>query len=153
MPFKFRLEKVLKYRKQIVEKHTRDVGEANRVVVAIEQKVQRIEDDIVELMNANSMEINTTLNVETMIARSSWLGHLEALQTEIEVELNTAEAERDHRRALLAGAWQDQEVLERLRAKQKQQWIDDQQKLENKDLDEVGQIRADRQQREKVSSL
>jgi len=153
MPFEFRLEKVLKYRKRVVEKHTRDVGIANRVVTAINEKVQEVENDITELLNANRMEINTTLNVETMISRGHWLAHLEVLQVELEKELATAEAELNQQRALLASAWQDQEVLERLREKQKNLWIENQRKLENKDLDEIGQLRADRRQREKVSSL
>ena len=153
MPFEFRLEKVLKYRKRVVEKHTRDVGEAQLVVNSIVEKITVMEEDINELLDANSMEINTTLNVEIMISRGHWLTHLEALQLELANELATAEAELDHRRSLLARAWQDQEVLQRLREKQKIMWMDQQRKLENKYLDEIGQIRADRQQREKVSLL
>ena len=152
MPFEFRLEKVLKYRKRVVEKHTRDVGEAQLVVNAIVDKVMAMEDDINQLLDANNMEINTTLNVEVMISRGHWLTHLEDLQVELEKEQATAENELDQQRLLLAQAWQDQEVLERLREKQKNLWLEQQRKLENKELDEIGQLRADRQQREKISS-
>ncbi len=48
-------------------------------------------------------------------------------------------------------AWRDQEVLERLKQKQKEEWQEQQRKFENQELDEIGQIRADRQRREKVS--
>ena len=153
MPFEFRLEKVLKYRKRVVEKHTRHVAEANRIVVGMGEKVEGLTLDIQELLDDKRMGMHTTLDVESLISRGQWLAHLEDMLTELENELATAQAELSNQRSLLTGAWQDQEVLERLREKQKNKWIQEQSKREIKELDEIGQIRADRIQREKVSPL
>ncbi len=153
MAFEFRLEKVLKFRRRLMEKHTRDVAEANRIVVGINEKLDSLAEDVDRLLNDNLHEMNLTLDVGAMISRGYWLDHLEALQEEIEEDLIVAESEMEKRRSLLTQAWQDQEVLERLREKQKTLWLEEQMKLENKEMDEIGQIRADRHQREKVSGL
>ncbi len=153
MGFKFRLEKVLKFRKRVVEQHTREVAEANRVVSSISEKLKFIENDIDEILNKNLTEMNTALCVESLISRNKWMQHLETLAEEVESERQIALEELSDRRAQLTGAWQDLEVLKMLRQKQKQQWIEEQRKLENKELDEIGQIRADRQHREKVSPV
>jgi flagellar export protein FliJ len=153
MAFEFRLKKVLKYRSRIVEKNTREVAEANRVVVGITEKLNRLAQDIHRLLSENLTEIDRPLNVDALISRSGWLNHMEGLQAEAEGELRLAQDELAQRRDVLTQSWRDLEVLERLREKQKSQWLDDQRKLENKDLDEIGQIRADRMQREKVSGL
>jgi len=153
MGFEFRLEKVLKFRRRVMEKHTREVGEANRVVSAIKEKLDLLDEDVDRLLQNNLNEMNLTLDVNAMITRGLWLDHLEALQEEVGIELGTAEEELAVQRSLLTQAWQDQEVLERLKEKQKNLWLEDQGKLENKEMDEIGQIRSDRSQREKVSGL
>jgi len=153
MAFEFRLEKVLKFRRRVMEKHTRDVAVANRVVTAINEKLDSLNEDIDQLLHDNSREMNLTLNVEALINRGHWMTHLEDLHDETEKELETAEQELTDQRALLTQAWQDLDVLERLREKQKTLWIEEQRKFENKEMDEIGQIRAERNQREKVSGL
>ena len=153
MPFEFRLEKVLKFRRRIMEKHTRDVGEANMVVSCIKEKLELLESDIDRLLHENSTEMSITMDVSAMISRGLWLDHLELLQDEVNEELETALQELAKQRSLLTQAWQDQEVLERLKVKQKNLWLEDQRKLENKEMDEIGQIRSDRSKREKVSGL
>jgi len=153
MAFEFRLEKVLKFRRRIMEKQTRQVAEADRVVKAIEQKLEALSEDMEKLLNKNLQEMNLTLNVSALISRSHWMDHLEDLEAEIQTELDAAMGELTVQRALLTQAWQDQEVLERLKEKQKLLWQEEQRKLDNKEMDEIGQVRADRSQREKVSGL
>ncbi len=153
MPFEFRLDKVLKYRKRVVEKHTRQVAEASRIVVDIVGKMEGLTRDIGRLLEDNPREIQTALDVETLIFRGRWLTHLEDRLAELDNELAKAKTELSNQRSLLTNAWQDQEVLVRLRDKQKNIWLQDQHKREIKELDEIGQIRADRSQREKVSSI
>ena len=151
MAFEFRLDKVLKYRKRVVEKHTRFVAEANRVVVGINEKMDALNVDIDQLLKTNNSEMNITLNVESLIAQGQWLAHLEDMLEALENELAEADLELSRQRLLLTSAWRDQEVLERLREKQKATWQEMQNKVEIKELDEIGQIRSDRRKREKVS--
>ncbi len=153
MAFEFRLEKVLKFRRRIMEKQTRQVAEADRVVKAIEQKLEALSEDMENLLNKNLQEMNLTLNVSALISRSYWMDHLEDLEAEIQTELDAARGELTVQHALLTQAWQDQEVLERLKEKQKLLWQEELRKLDNKEMDEIGQVRADRSQREKVSGL
>lgn len=153
MPFEFRLERVLKFRRRVMEKHTRDVAEANQVINSINEKLDSLAEDVDRLLNDNRTEMSITMDVSAMISRQLWLEHLDALQDEVEKELDTANEELATQRALLSQAWQDQEVLERLKIKQKTLWQEEQRKLENKEMDEIGQIRSERSQREKVSGF
>ena len=141
----------MRFRHRIMEKHTRDVAAAGRVVSGIQENLDHATAEVDRLLNDNNMELQTTLDVKAMMARGHWLDHLGDLQEEISKELEQANVELTNQRALLAQAWQDLDVLEKLREKQKKLWFEEQRKLENKEMDEIGQIRAERNQREIVS--
>ena len=46
MPFRFRLEKVARYRRQLVDEQSRAVARAGRVVATIEARMAALDDDI-----------------------------------------------------------------------------------------------------------
>ncbi len=151
MAFQFRLQKVLKYRERLLELQTREVARANRVVEAIVEKLEELDQRIAEQHQAEATELNRTLSVENLMSRGQWIDHLENLREEIEEEEARARQELEAERQKLTAAWRDLEVLEQLRKKQKEAWEEEQRKRERQDLDELGQIRADRSRREKVS--
>ncbi len=153
MPFNFRLEKVLKFRRRIMEKHTREVARADRAVWAVQKKMDNLAEDVDRLINNNLSSMDLNLDVPAMISRGHRLDHLGIMQDEVRKEVDEAQVELSHQRSLLTKSWQDLEVLQRLRAKQKLLWQEEKRMLENKEMDEVGQIRADRLQREKISCL
>ena len=150
MAFRFRLEKVLTFRKRIVDQKSLEVGAAGRVVVGIQSRMAGVKDEMAHLLTGpRGLEVD----VFHMTRRRHWLDHLANSLSGLEIQLVEAERELDNRRAELTEAWRDLEVLKRLKERQQTAWADEQFKRENQDLDEIGQIRADRQRREKLSSI
>lgn len=148
MAFRFRLEKVLKYRRRVMEQQTRKVAEANRVV----EQFQARRREVTERLNRlRATPLVGVLQVQDLIQRGHWCDHLAAEEENLLQKVEDAKRELASQRELLTKAWQEREVLEKLKKKKKEQWVLELEKRQMKDLDEMGQIRADRLQREKVS--
>lgn len=150
MAFHFRLQKVLDHRQMIVDRKSRDVGEAARAVAAVNTRLQQVATDIrTTLQDPAAGAVD--LDVDRSRRRRYWLDLLERRSGQLAGELATAQAELEKRRALLTAAWRDLEVLKKLKERRGQEWQEEQFRRESQDLDEIGQIRADRQRREKVA--
>jgi|GEM_PF-1317987 len=147
MPFRFRLEKVMKVRRRVVDDRSRAVGEAGRLVTAIERRLEFLGEDIRRCTGGSPAVQTISLNVESLLGRSLWLSHLHDRQRLLAEELAAANDQLEERRRHLTAAWRDLEVLEKLKRKQREQWTVEQAKRERKDLDEVGQIRAENMRR------
>lgn len=150
MPFKFRLEKVLKYRKQIVDNASREVAKANLQVQAIQEKIYGIEDDISEQEKSNVIQGKQLLLVQDLAGRAGWLQHLHALQEEVELEKAEALIIVEDQMVRLNEAYRELEVLNKLKDRQKRLWEKSQRTRENKEFDEIAQLRSDRQARNKI---
>lgn len=151
MAFKFRLEKVARYRQKLVDEQGSQVARANRVVEGLLGRIAAVEEDIAAQMGGLSDESEDIVSVQGLMARTMWVTHLEKVRDEFALELHHARQERDSEREKLNAVWRDLEVLNKLREQQKAAWQAEQLKRENQDLDEIGQIRADRQRRSKVA--
>ncbi len=152
MAFRFRLEKVAQFRQKLVDEQGRRVAEANRAVVALQVRIAAVDEDLSEHLKDFSNANDAVVSVQGMMARTMWVSHLDEMRAEFSRELQAAQAELAQQRTSLNEVWRDLEVLNKLREKQKAAWLADKLKRENQDLDEVGQIRADRQRRSKVAS-
>ncbi len=152
MAFKFRLEKVARYRQKLVDEQGRRVAEANRVVTGLQARIAAVDEDIARHLSEFSDVNDAVVSVQGMMARTMWVTHLEKMREEFSDELKSAHEELALQRKDLNDVWRDLEVLTKLREKQKAAWQAEQLKRENQDLDEVGQIRADRQRRSKVAT-
>ncbi len=152
MAFRFRLEKVAQFRQKLVDEQGRRVAEANRAVVALQARIAAVDEDLSEHLKDFSNANDAVVSVQGMMARTMWVSHLDEMRAEFSRGLQAAQAELAQQRTSLNEVWRDLEVLNKLREKQKAAWLADKLKRENQDLDEVGQIRADRQRRSKVAS-
>ncbi|MDX2474007.1 MAG: flagellar export protein FliJ [Candidatus Krumholzibacteria bacterium] len=152
MAFRFRLEKVAQFRQKLVDEQGRRVAEANRAVVALQARIAAVDEDLSEHLKDFSDANDAVVSVQGMMARTMWVSHLDEMRAEFSRGLQAAQAELAQQRTSLNEVWRDLEVLNKLREKQKAAWLADELKRENQDLDEVGQIRADRQRRSKVAS-
>ncbi len=150
MAFVFRLEKVLKYRKQIVDNASREVAKANQQVRAIEDRISDIREDIHDQENSNFMCGKQLLQVQDLAGRAGWLEHLNSLKTAMELEKAEALIIVEDQMIRLNEAYRELEVLNKLKDRQKRLWEKSQRSRENKEFDEIAQIRAARQSRNKV---
>jgi len=151
MAFRFRLERVARYRQRIVDEHGRLVAAADRAVVGLKIRLAAVDEDIAGHLQDFSDPHGGGLSVQRMISRTMWITHLETVRAEYAAELLTAVTELQQRRERLNEVWRELEVLNKLREKQRADWQAAQVKRENRDLDEIGQIRADRARRSKVA--
>ncbi len=152
MSFRFRLEKVARYRQKLVDEQSREVAKTLRVVSGIQARIAALDEDISAHLNDFDDQDGAVISVQGMMARTMWVSHLEDRREEFAQNLATAQTELARHRDRLSELWQDLEVLKKLREKQAGLWRDAQHKRDRHNLDEIGQIRADRQRRSKVAT-
>ncbi len=152
MAFRFRLEKVARYRQKLVDEQGLRVAAADQIVCALVSRLTALDEDITAHLQDFTDESAPVISVQGMMARTMWVRHLEELRDELAGELHHANEELAQQRECLHQVWRDLEVLNKLREKQQTAWQAEQFRRENRDLDEIGQIRADRQRRSKVAS-
>lgn len=138
MAFVFRLEKVLKHRRRLVDLRSRDVAAAAARVAEIGRAVAERRDD----QHRTAEHGATALRVEERRRCSDWIDHLETLVARLESQRAAAVDELAAAREILHQAWRDREVLEKLRRRREAEWQTEMARRERADLDEIGQQRA-----------
>ncbi len=153
MGFTFRLESVLKFRQRIVDKQGHEVALAQAQVTACRTRLADLERNIAQHMMEASGQLGSGLRVQDMVAKTVWLEHLRQLKKEMDAELVESTRELLAARTRLNAAWRDLEVLEQLKIKQGSDWLEHIEAVERKELDEIGQIRADRARRSNLAAF
>lgn len=152
MAFRFRLEKVLKVRQRLVDMQARELAEANRRVVEASRRIEELTGEIRRYESLDSGSGRPLAAIERMNL-SRWIGHLCDQRGELEnarVELMIhLEAERQK----MTRAWQDLEVLKKLKDRQEELWREEIQKRDRREMDEIGLQRAERTRREEIASV
>jgi len=149
MPFTFRLQSVLKYRQRIVDDKGRAVAEARGEVARWAGRLNEIDAEIRDQEDGRQVG---GLNVRDLVAKTAWLEHLRRRRRDCERGLTGAREQMEAAREELRSSWRDLEVLNQLRQKQERAWTAEQEALERKELDEIGQIRSARAQRSELAS-
>ena len=152
MPFRFRLEKVARYRQKLVDEQSREVAAAWRVVSDLQAGIAALDEDISAHLRDLGDRDGDVISVQGMMARTRWVSHLENRRAALAQNLENAHAELARQREDLSVLWRDLEALNKLREKQAGLWREAQHKRDRRDLDEIGQIRAARQRRSKVAT-
>ena len=145
MAFRFRLQKVQDHRQRLVDQQSSRVGEAAAAVARARQEVGLVDEQMAALLAGGAAAAE--VDVRGMTQRRLWLDHLEKRRAGLSGQVARAEEELARQRAELTRLWRDLEVIKKLREKKKEEWLAEDRRRENQELDEVGQIRADRQQR------
>ncbi len=152
MAFVFRLEKVKRHRQRLVDEQGRSVAAANQEVNAVNIRLAAVEADLRRHLDVVAPETSDKMSVPDLMARTRWIDHLRESRRQIAADLAEARAALDREQGLLHLRWRDVEILKKLQQQQKSAWQANLLRLENKALDEVGQIRADRQRRSKIAT-
>ena len=147
MGFSFRLEKVLQLRQRLVDRQSLAVAAADLELAEITAKVESVEKDIALRKRDPRSLPRRSIDVRDLVAKATWLEHLERMREAYLVEKQGAADKLAGERARLTETWRDLEVLVKLKEKQHQQWRQEQDKSECKELDEIGQIRAEQARR------
>ena len=146
MAFRFRLDKVLRYRRRLVDLQSRSVAEAAAKVAELADLIARRRRD----QHQAIAEGATAHDLHRRCRYTAWITHLEDEITALESSRLTAEENLAAERLSLQEAWREREVLEHLRLRRRAEWLEGVRRRERADLDEIGQQRAlarSRQQR------
>lgn len=151
MGFSFRLEKIIKLRRRAVDQQALAVADAGRTLAEIGRKLEDLENEISRQKEDPRCMSQRAISVQDLVSKTCWLQHLMLMQETYLEAHDQAEVNLAGERHKLTEAWRDLEVLVKLKERQHEQWRAQQAKLEKKELDEIGQIRADRRRRESAS--
>ncbi|RKZ11490.1 hypothetical protein DRQ50_13525 [bacterium] len=144
MAFRFGLEKVLRYRRRLVDMRSRDVAAAAARVAELDLAItdRRTEQERSAERGAAAFAVHERLRC------AAWITRLEENIAELVMNRNEAVAALSAARSDLQLAWREREVLEQLRLRRREQWQLEMARRERMDLDEIGQQRALARQRQ-----
>lgn len=151
MPFRFRLQKVLDLRQRKVDTAAQELAAAARRTAGVARRIAQLDAEVDRLQQKAGRRTDS-FPVHERIALNQWLAHQADRRGGLCVELSRVRAEEEERRREMTRAWQDVEVLKKLRERQRQHWQQEHAKRESREMDEIGVQRADRRRREKLAS-
>jgi flagellar export protein FliJ len=140
--FEFRLEKVWKHRRRVVDEHSLAVARADRRVASLSRQIVELDENIARHARTMVPRKGLTLRTRDLIDGATWLDHLYHLHEDLDSRLQTAVKDLERHRSRLTGSWRDLEVLSRLKERQEENWRVGQDQRERREMDEIGQIRA-----------
>ena len=140
--FKFRLEKVWKHRRGIVDEHSLAVARTDRQVATLSRQIVELDENITRHARTMVPREGLTIRARDLIEGATWLDHLYHLHEDLDYKLQTEVRNLERYRSRLTESWRDLEVLSRLRERQEENWRIGQDQRERKKMDEIGQIRA-----------
>lgn len=140
--FRFRLDKVLRHRRRLVDAAARDLAVATAGVSAAQAVVAETAERIADFIEAAARARLTDLDPQRLTAEVGFRDVLEAGRVRAANALIAATARYEAAREKLVEAHRGQQILERLEESQRQAWDVEQVRRERRLLDEVGSIRA-----------
>jgi flagellar FliJ protein len=141
-PFKFRLETVLKLRKQNEDKHKRIVADRIRQLNAVRERMAAQERQIAwETEAVRTSRARGTISVEALARGRHWLTHLQRSLLETQGHARAIKAHLAQERSDLARAAKEARALEKLRERQKHRHDQEERRAETRELDEMSILR------------
>jgi flagellar FliJ protein len=141
-PFRFRLETVLKLRKQNEDEHKRIVADRVRQLNEVRRRLTQMENQIeleAELVRAG--RIRGRIEAQDLARGRHWLSYLQRALLETQDHMRTVEARLDRERAELARAAKEAKALEKLKERQRQRHQAEEKRIERRELDEMAILR------------
>ena len=136
--FNFRLETVLKLRKQNEEKKQRALAERLREMSTLQDHLMGLNSQIAsERRVAGSFAVHAHLDVPAMSKRRFWVSHLQRGVLDTESQIRKLEESVLEDRHALAEAAQEFKIVETLRSKQQQEHDQMQARQETIEADEI----------------
>lgn len=140
--FRFPLEPVLSYRRQVEEARKRDFAQAHRAVIEHQQALQRLyAEESTAQADLRTMAA-TQLNIQDVLAQRRYLTAIARRITQGREQLQKRMQEQTLARAAYLQASRDRRVLERLRERRWEEYRVLVRRDEQKEMDEVaGRVR------------
>ncbi len=142
MSFRFRLEKVLQHRRRQVDACGRAVARAEQALRAAAALVADVRRQIQQHEQAATAAREATPAAAGLNQALAWRVYLAGVLQERERARDAARSTLTGAQDALQEAWREREVLVRLRERQHEEWRREDARRHQRELDEVGSIRA-----------
>jgi flagellar export protein FliJ len=141
MGFRFRLDTVLRHRGRVVDDRSREVAAAEDRLRRLDDQVLELERDLKQAYAEEKFPEGSPLHLGDLVAKRRWLEHLGNRKDQMTTLRDHAEADRDQARRRLQEAWRQHEVLDRLRTRREKNHRDRQVRMETLAMDEIASVR------------
>jgi flagellar export protein FliJ len=148
MPFRYRLEKILKDRIRQKEAQQVVVHKAQMVVYEVEERIRQNEAEIQE-----TIKNKRTADFRMMEYYDNYLHHLWDKAEVLEQERKQAQAALDKEKQKLIECEQKVKVLEKHKERKKELYIEEEKKAELKQYSEIGVQRFFMQKRDEAEEM
>lgn len=141
-PFHFRLERILEYRRQLEDQAKLALSLTRR---KISEQIQIVED-LNRDLEACLLEMSRTrqMTQPELWLWTGWRRRLELDKIQAQAKLAELRQLAETRRLELVAKARDRKLLEKLRAKQAEKHVQEEQRKEQKEFDETGTLRYGR---------
>lgn len=144
--FIFSLEPLLDLRKQVEKEHQRKVAVIQQEINVLVSKIHETERSIKEQNHAlSSQQLTGQLDLAYIANEKRYVGTLQMLIVQTLQKLAMVERQMAGAKAALLAAARDRKVIEKLRERHYQRWLEEQNRKEAAELDEIGTQLALRQ--------
>jgi flagellar FliJ protein len=141
-PFLFKLEKILEYRRQLEDQAKLALSLTRQQIAEQNLRVEALHKDLEACLRELSAIKQMTQS--ELWLWSGWRKRLELDKTQAQAKLVELQALAETRRLELVTKAKDRKLLEKLRAKQAEKHVQEEQRKEQKEFDETGTLRYGR---------
>jgi len=139
--FVFKLDRVLNYRVAVEEEKKRVLADAQRAVATQREHIRIIEAEIDRQMSQLRSRSVASVDVRDLAARRSYINYLRAALSSAYEALEFLKGQLAERRDELIAASKERKVLERVREKRFGEYMYEEDREEQKFIDEIGTFR------------
>jgi flagellar FliJ protein len=141
-PFHFKLERILEYRRQLEGQAKLAMSIVRQQIAAQNQRVEALHKDL----EACLLEMSRTkqMTQPELWLWTGWRKRLELDKSQAQAKLAELRQLAEKRRLELVAKARDRKLLEKLRAKQAEKHVQEEQRKDQKEFDETGTLRHGR---------
>ncbi len=140
--FAFRFETMLKIRRQREDEHKRIVAARLREIAVVQEQLALFDRQIHEELAAiRGGQSPGTIDMTQIVRHRRWLGHLHKAVLDAQARLGVLEGKLAQERAALAEAAKQRRILEKLRERQHERFVKEQDRLETMATDDMTLVR------------
>lgn len=137
--FKFRLEPLITIRSNELRECQAELAKAYDALRILEETLQKLEEQIAEGVTAarSLMQTGQTVNVEHLLGFRRQEAFLRAHQEDLKQKMKTVNEEIERRRIAVVAANKKLKIVEKLKEKRHEKYLEEENKAEMKFMDEI----------------
>lgn len=137
--FTFRLEPLITIRNNELKERRSELAKAYEARKILEEHIQEIDRQLTEgiAVVRSLMQEGQTINVESLLSFRRQEMFLRAQQSDLMEKMEATDQEIERRRALVVAANKELKIIEKLKEKRYEKYLEEENKTEMKNMDEI----------------